>query len=51
MLFSDGVHLFTDRLSLIIMLLSTIIAKKTKNKPVELVVVAIKGLTLFYFGP
>jgi cobalt-zinc-cadmium efflux system protein len=50
MLFSDGIHMLTHALSLIITLLSIIISKKTKNKSVELVAVTINGLTLFYFG-
>lgn len=50
MLFSDGIHMFTHALSLIITLLSIIIAKKTKKKVVELFAVTINGLMLFYFG-
>lgn len=50
MLFSDGIHMFTHALSLIITLISMVIAKKTKNKSVELIAVTINGMMLFYFG-
>lgn len=50
MLFSDGIHMFTHALSLIITLLSMVIARKTKNKSVELIAVTINGMMLFYFG-
>ena len=50
MLFSDGIHMLTHALSLFITLLSMIIAKKTKNKSVELIAVSINGMMLFYFG-
>ncbi len=50
MLFSDGVHMFTHALSLIITLISILIAKKIKNKSVELIAVTINGMMLFYFG-
>ena len=50
MLFSDGVHMFTHALSLIVTLISIVIAKKTKNKVAELIAVTINGMTLFYLG-
>lgn len=50
MLFSDGIHMLTHALSLMITLLSIIIAKRTKNKLVELVAVTINSMALFYFG-
>lgn len=50
MLFSGGMHMFTHALALIITLLSMLIARKTKNKSVELIAVTINGMILFYFG-
>ena len=42
--------MFTHALALIITLLSMLIARKTKNKSVELIAVTINGMILFYFG-